>query len=119
MIRRNRRPGLLGTAARTAVIAGTATKVSGNVVAKQQAAAAQEQELAFARAQAQDAAINDAAARAVAAQQAAVAPAPAAPVAAEAPADPLAQLERLAALHEKGLLSAEEFTAAKAKLLGL
>ncbi|MHA6507789.1 SHOCT domain-containing protein [Tessaracoccus sp. Y1736] len=121
MIRRNRRPGLLGTAARTAVIAGTATKVSGNVAAKQQAAAAQEQELAFARAQAQEAAINDAAARAVAAQQAAVAPAPAAPapVAAEAPADPLAQLERLAALHEKGLLSAEEFTAAKAKLLGL
>lgn len=122
MIRRNRRPGLLGTAARTAVIAGTATKVSGNVAAKQQAAAAQEQELAFARAQAQEAAINDAAARAVAAQQAAVAPAPEAPApvaAAEAPADPLAQLERLAALHEKGLLSAEEFTAAKAKLLGL
>lgn len=117
MIRRNRRPGLLGTAARTAVIAGTATKVSGNVAAKQQAAAAQEQELAFARAQAQEAAINDAAARAVAAQQAAVAPAPV--EAAEAPTDPLAQLERLAALYEKRLLSAEEFTAAKAKLLGL
>ena len=42
---------------------------------------------------------------------------PAAP--ASAPADPLAQLERLAQLHERGLLSADEFAAAKAKLLGL
>jgi hypothetical protein len=122
MIRRNRRPGLLGTAARTAVIAGTATKVSGNVAAKQQAEAAQQAELAAARAHAQQAAIDDAAARAVAAQQTA-APVAVAPVAASAPAaeavDPLAQLERLAGLFEKGLLSAEEFTAAKAKLLGL
>lgn len=116
MVRRNRRPGLLGTAARTAVIAGTATKVSGNVAAKQQAEAAQQAELAAARAQAQQAAIDDAAARAVAAQQVAapvVAPTPAAE-----PVDPMAQLERLAGLFEKGLLSAEEFTAAKAKLLG-
>ena len=119
MIRRRGRPGLLGTAARTAVIAGTATSVSGKVAAKQQA------ELAAARAQAQQAALDDAAARAVAAQQAvapaapvAAAPVASAPAAAEA-VDPLAQLERLAALHEKGLLSAEEFTAAKAKLLGL
>ena len=123
MIRRNRRPGLLGTAARTAVVAGTATRVSGNVAAKQQAEAAQQAELAAARAQAQQAAIDDAAARAVAAQQAVAAPVVAAPSPAVAPAseapDPLAQLERLAALHEKGLLSAEEFTAAKAKLLGL
>jgi len=67
MIRRRGRPGLLGTAARTAVIAGTATKVSGNVAAKQQAEAAQQAELAAARAQAQQAALDDAAARAVAA----------------------------------------------------
>ena len=33
--------------------------------------------------------------------------------------DPLAQLERLAALREKNLLSEEEFVAAKKKLLGL
>jgi hypothetical protein len=33
------RPGLVGTAARTAVIAGTATAVSGKVAASQQAAA--------------------------------------------------------------------------------
>ncbi len=124
MIRARRQgPGLIGTMARTAVIAGTATKVSGNVAAKQQAAAAQQQELAAARAQAQQAALDEAAARAVAAQQAAQqppapAPAPAAP-AASAPADPLAQLERLAQLHQQGLLSPEEFAAAKATLLGL
>lgn len=35
------RPGLLGTAARTAVIAGTATAVSGNVARRQQARAQQ------------------------------------------------------------------------------
>ena len=66
---------------------------------------------------------EDAPAAAAAVTQAApAADAPAADAAA-APApeavDPLAQLERLASLHEKGLLSAEEFSAAKAKLLGL
>lgn len=33
-------------------------------------------------------------------------------------ADPLAQLEKLAELHEKGVLSDEEFAEKKAKLLG-
>ena len=50
-MRRRGRPGLMGTMARTAVIAGTATAVSGNVqqnqaqqaAMKQQAAAAQQQ----------------------------------------------------------------------------
>ena len=32
--------------------------------------------------------------------------------------DPIAQLERLAALHASGALSDEEFAAAKARLLG-
>lgn len=114
MIRARRRgPGLLGTAARTAVIAGTATRVSGNVAAKQNQAAAQQAELAAHRAQAQQAALDEAAARAVAAQQ------PAAPVAAPAASDPLAQLEWLAQLSQQGLLTPEEFSAAKAKLLGL
>lgn len=119
MIRPRRRgPGLIGTAARTAVIAGTATKVAGGVSAKQQAAAAQEAELAAHRAQAQQAALDEAAARAVAAQQAAPPP-PQPPTATPAPADPLAQLERLAQLSQQGLLTPEEFTAAKAALLGL
>lgn len=38
--RARRGPGLIATAARTAVIAGTATSVSGRVAARQQAAAA-------------------------------------------------------------------------------
>lgn len=120
MIRARRSgPGLIGTAARTAVIAGTATKVSGNVAAKQQAAAAQQQQLAAAQAQAQQAALDEAAARAVA-QQAPVQQAPVQQAAAAASApDPLAQLERLAQLHQQGLLTAEEFSAAKASLLGL
>lgn len=113
--RRQRPPSLLGTAARTAVVAGTAASVSGSVAANQRAAEAQKQQLAAAQAQAQQAAIDEAAARAVAAQQVQQ-PVPAA---ASAPADPLAQLERLAQLHERGLLSADEFAAAKAKLLGL
>ncbi|MFI5074345.1 MAG: hypothetical protein ACHP7G_04905 [Actinomycetales bacterium] len=37
------RPGLVGTMARTAVIAGTATAVSGSIQKKQQAGAAQAQ----------------------------------------------------------------------------
>ncbi len=125
MIRARRSgPGLIGTAARTAVIAGTATKVSGNVAAKQQAAAAQQQQLAAAQAQAQQAALDEAAARAVAQQaqfqqaQFQQAPVQQAAAAASAP-DPLAQLERLAQLHQQGLLTAEEFSAAKASLLGL
>ena len=45
-------------------------------------------------------------------------PAPPAP-AAQAPADDAtSELERLASLHNSGALSDEEFTAAKAKILG-
>jgi hypothetical protein len=92
------RPGLVGTMARTAVIAGTATAVSGNVQRRQ-----------MGKAQAQQAE----------AQQAA---APPPPPAAEAPAsggdDLTAQLLKLADLHTAGVLSDDEFAAAKAKLLG-
>jgi len=35
------------------------------------------------------------------------------------PADPIARLKDLAALHESGALSDEEFAAAKSRLLGL
>ena len=47
-------------------------------------------------------------------------PAPPAPAAA-APAadDETSELERLASLHDSGVLSDEEFTAAKAKILGI
>lgn len=80
--------------ARTAVVAGTATAVSGRVAQKQADKQADKE----------------------AAQQAAAAPA--AP-AAEPEVDAVAEIERLGALKDKGLLSDEEFAAAKAKLLGI
>jgi type II secretory pathway pseudopilin PulG len=103
MIRRVGRPGLIGMAARTAVVAGTATAVSGNVQRRQdqraQAEAAQAQAVQAQAAQAQ----------AVQAQQAA---------APDAAPDVTAQLQQLAALHAQGVLTDAEFSAAKAKLLG-
>ena len=55
-----------------------------------------------------------------AAQQAPAEPAPApAPAPAAAPADdPIARLTQLASLHSSGALTDEEFTAAKAQVLG-
>lgn len=89
--------GLLRMAARTAVVSGTATAVSGRVAHRQ----AQKY-----NAQA-------------APQQAAAAPPVAAPPAA-APEDPqTAKLQELAALHQQGILTDEEFAAAKAKVLGI
>jgi len=87
------RPSLVGTAARTAVVAGTATAVVGKVHASQQA-----------KAQA----------------QAAPAPEEAMPPPAPAPddsADPLSQLEKLAKLYQQGILTAEEFTAKAVPIL--
>lgn len=106
MRRRRGRPGLVGTMARTAVIAGTATAVSGSIQQKQQAGAA--------RAQAEQEAAQ--------AAQAPPPPAPAVPQdapPAAGPGDLMDQLERLANLKTSGLLSDEEFSAAKAQLLGL
>jgi hypothetical protein len=97
------RPGLLGMAARTAVVAGTATAVSGHV-ARRQNERAQEQYMQ------QQAEMQ---------QQAMAAPAPA-QYAAAPPAgdDMVAQLQQLAQLKAQGALSDAEFEAAKARLLG-
>lgn len=111
-LRRAGRPGLIGMAARTAVVAGTATAVSGSVSRRQQEKAQgqyDQQQYEAAQQQAQ----VDAAAQAAAAQYA---PAPTA-----APADGtdiVAELQKLASLKDAGILSDEEFAAAKAKLLG-
>jgi hypothetical protein len=97
MMRRMGRPGLVGTMARTAVIAGTATAVAGGVRNHQQQKAAAGQE-----AQAQQA------------------PPPPAPAPAEEPAgdvDITGELTKLAEMKSNGLLTDEEFAAAKAKLL--
>ena len=109
------RPGLIGMAARTAVVAGTATAVSGRVQHRQQEKYyEQSQQEAYQAAQ-QQAAMDQAAAQAVANAQAAQAPAAPAPAAGD---DMMAKLGQLAQLHAQGILSDEEFTAAKAKLLG-
>ena len=93
MMMRRRGPGLVGAAARTAVVAGTATAVSGRVARRQQNKYAQE-------------------------EQAAPAPAAAAPAEAAEP-DYMAELEQLAKLRDEGILSAEEFEAKKKQILGL
>ena len=99
--------GLLRMAARTAVVAGTATAVSGRVQ-RRQADRWQTQDDAAAYQQQQQ---N---------QQYAPPPPPATPAPAAAPGqDDNAQLQNLAQLHSQGVLTDEEFAAAKAKILGI
>jgi Short C-terminal domain len=105
-VRRVGRPGLVGMAARTAVVAGTATAVAGGVAHHQ----ANKQEQAA-----------EAAAYEQQQQQAAYAPPPPAPMEADTGVsdDTVAQLERLGKLKQEGILTDEEFAAQKAKLLGI
>jgi Short C-terminal domain len=118
--RRMGRPGLIGMAARTAVVAGTATAVSGGVQRHQQAKADQQYEAQQYEAQQQQAQMDAAAQQAVAQQQAAQAAAapPPAPAPAAGGTDLVAELQKLSALRDQGILSDDEFAAAKAKLLG-
>ncbi len=109
------RPGLVGTMARTAVVAGTATAVVGGVSRHQQANQDQAADAAAWEQQQQQAAMEQAAAEAVAAQQAA---APAAAPAQPAGDSRISQLQELAKLKEQGILSEEEFAAEKARILG-
>ena len=83
--------GLLRMATRTAVVAGTATAVSGRVHHRQAARYEQQDAQQYA--------------------QQAPPPAP--------EDDQAAQLQNLAQLHTQGVLTDEEFAAAKAKLLGI
>ncbi|MGL3150505.1 SHOCT domain-containing protein [Microbacterium sp. A82] len=102
IMRRGGRPGLLGMAARTAVVAGTATAVSGAVAQRQHNRAAERQALQEQQQQAAFAPVTT--------------PAPAMPA---APAtDVVTRLQQLGELHQQGLLSSEEFTLAKQQLLG-
>jgi hypothetical protein len=114
MMRRRRGPSLIGVAATTAVVAGTAGAVRGHQANK---AADQQQQAAY-EAQQQQAAMEAAAAQAVAQQQAAQPQYAPAPVAAPAD-DTMAQLQKYAQMKDQGILTEEEFTAMKAKLLGL
>jgi membrane protease subunit (stomatin/prohibitin family) len=83
--------GLLRMAARTAVVAGTATAVSGRVQ-RRQASKWDQQNAQEPQEYAQEAPEEE---------------------------DATAQLQKLAALHTQGVLTDEEFAAAKAKILGI
>jgi len=113
-LRRMGRPGLIGMAARTAVVAGTATAVSGSVQRHQQSKAQDQYEQQQYEQQQQQAQMQQMAQQA-AAQQAAQQPA-AAPAAGGGD-DMMAKLQQLATLHSQGVLTDEEFAGAKAKLL--
>ncbi|MFD0635121.1 SHOCT domain-containing protein [Catenulispora yoronensis] len=99
--------------ARTAVVAGTATAVSGGMQRRQANREAEREQAAMAeqqQAEAQQQAAMDAAAnRAVAGQAAA----------GQAADDPVAKIKELAALKDSGMLTDQEFAAAKAKVLGV
>ncbi|MFF4273368.1 SHOCT domain-containing protein [Streptomyces sp. NPDC001536] len=94
---RRGRPGLVGVAARAAVAAGTASAVSGRV----------------ARHQAERAAVQQAAPGAGAAAQEPSGPPPSSGLTDEE----ISNLERLGALHERGVLSDEEFAVQKDRIL--
>lgn len=98
---RRGRPGLMGTMARTAVVAGTATAVSGSVSNRQQ--------------QKQMAKQQQAAAAAAPPPAPAPAPAPAAPTGMTD--DKIEQLTKLGQLRDAGILTDEEFAEQKAKIL--
>ncbi|PRA83077.1 SHOCT domain-containing protein [Microbacterium sp. MYb66] len=114
-LRRFGRPGLIGLAARTAVVAGTASAVGGAMSRHQQQRAQGQYEQEQYEAAQQQAQI-DAAARNAASQYSA--PPPAAPAPGPAGADDMiAKLQQLASLKDSGVLSETEFAAAKQKLL--
>lgn len=89
--------GLLRMATRTAVVAGTATAASGRVAHRQASKYNQQ----------------------AAAQQPPVEAPPPPSEAAPAEDELTTQLQNLAKLHDQGVLSDEEFAAAKAKALGI
>ena len=89
--------GLLRMAARTAVVAGTATAVSGRIARRQARRVRPDRQSRSPPPQAQYAPAQDA-----------------------PPEDDLsAKVQQLAALHNQGLLTDDEFAAAKAKALGI
>jgi Short C-terminal domain len=97
---RRRGPGLARTVARTAVVAGTASAVSGRVHRNQQQKWANQEQQA--------------------AQQQAAAPQQAPQYVEAAPADDYtAELEKLAQLKNQGILTEEEFQAKKRQILGI
>ena len=114
-------PGLLGTMARTAVVAGTAQAVAGRVAQGQQAAAHRDQQAAAAQEQLrqaqQQAQVDAQVAEALRAQAPPAPPAPPPPVARPSVDELHAQLMKLGELRQAGLLTDDEFAQQKARLL--
>ncbi|HEV2927948.1 MAG TPA: SHOCT domain-containing protein [Propionibacteriaceae bacterium] len=98
-------PGLLRAVVRTAAVAGTATAVSNRVSRRQAERWQQQGSYPYDQPEPEPAYAEPPPAYA--------APAPAAPQ-----ADTIQQLKDLAALHEQGVLTDEEFQAQKARVLG-
>lgn len=110
-------PGLIRGMARTAVVAGTATAVSGRVQRRQaEKFATRDQDIMASRAQGWEQGVQQAPPQQYAAPppQQYASPPPAAP----SQADTIEQLKQLGELRESGVLTDEEFAAQKAKLLG-
>src|SRR4051794_38577882 len=120
MFRRRGRPGLLGAVARTAVVAGTATATAGAVNRHQQQKQAEKQELADQQAAEQQPEPQPVY-QAPPPQYQQPAPQYQQPAPAAEPAgdDLVGKINQLAQLKDSGVLSEEEFSAAKAKLLGM
>lgn len=114
MFRRRGRPGLLGTVARTAVVAGTASATVNAVNRHGEQKAAEKQ--AYADQQAAEQAPPQPAYQAPPPQPVYQAPPPAAAPAAD---DLVGRIQQLAGMRDSGLLTEDEFTAAKSKLLGI
>ncbi len=121
MMRRRGRPGLVGTMARTAVIAGTATAVVGGVsgrkAKKNQAAADQQAVNQSAVDSQQQLTSMQAEVDELKAEHTPEAAAPAADGAIDD--EMMSELKKLADLKSAGILTDAEFTAAKAKVLGI
>jgi Short C-terminal domain len=109
-MRRIGRPGLIGLAARTAVVAGTAGIVSGAASRRHQATDALDAQRQKLMAQEEQAQIAAAVASAVDSGSGSPGTTASAP-------DLISGLEKLAKLHADGVLTDAEFTAAKARLL--
>jgi hypothetical protein len=108
-------PGLLGTVARTAVIAGTASAVGGRVGAGQEAAARRDHQAAADREQLREMQLQ---ARVDAQVADAVGRTPAPAAAATSVDDLHTRLMKLGELRQAGLLTDDEFAQQKARLLG-
>jgi Short C-terminal domain len=106
MGRRRGRPGLLGTAARTAAVVGTATATRNAVNRRAQNKYNAQDQQAYDEQQAYEQ------------PQQQYAPPPAPAPAAPAEDEMITKLKQLGELHNQGILSDEEFSSAKAKLLG-